>query len=300
MSTDISETTETTEAPDAIEAPDTIEASHTIEATDTTEATGEVSTDSGSATSVAAPAKKKKKKKAKSATKAASAPPAAPPAPSLRAQLTENLHPRRHPVIVGLVALSVAALVATTVLGILLSQRSDQLSAAEQLAADKAAAERVAGDYAVGAATFDFRDLTPWSTALKKGTAPELTSRFDVAVKTLTPLIQEVQWNQTARLIAATTVDVRADRQFVVQVFVSTHMTSTQNPAGLNTVTPYTVTLDRDDNWLITDVAGIADAAQDGSTGTGTPDLAPADSAAPSQAPATPGATSMTPAPPTP
>ncbi|MGO3325088.1 hypothetical protein [Gordonia sp. (in: high G+C Gram-positive bacteria)] len=76
-------------------------------------------------------------------------------------------------------------------------------------------------------------------------------------MQTLTPLIQEVQWSQTAKLIAATTVDVRADRQFVVQVFVSTAMTSTQNPDGLNTVTPYTVTLDRDESWQITDVAGI-------------------------------------------
>ena len=32
-------------------------------------------------------------------------------------------------------------------------------------------------------------------------------------------------------------------------------MISTQNPTGLNTITPYTITLDRDENWLITDVA---------------------------------------------
>ena len=198
--------------------------------------------------------------------------------PSARAQLTEYLSVRRHPVVAAVSMLCVAALVAVGVLAYLLVQRSDDLAAERQLTADKQTAETVAGRYAVGAATFDFNNLQPWSTALKNGTAPELKSRFDVAVNTLTPLIQEVQWVQTAKLIAAKTVDIRADRQFIVQVFVSTHMTSTQNPKGLNTVTPYTITLDRDSNWLITDVAGIAGAAQDGSSGSGDPNLVPRDS----------------------
>ncbi|MCH5644969.1 serine/threonine protein kinase [Gordonia sp. ABSL49_1] len=215
--------------------------------------------------------------------------------PSVREQLSENLNPRRHPVIVGMTVLCLAALVAAAVFGVLAYRSSKDLTAAENLTADKQSAERVAGDYAVGAATFDFKDLAPWSAALKKGTAPELASRFDVAVKTLTPLIQQVQWSQTAKLIAAKTIDVRADRQFVVQVFVSTHMTSTQNPNGLNTVTPYTITLDRDDNWLITDVAGIAGVAQDGSNGAGTPNLAPNDAASSNNSP-----TATTPATPTP
>lgn len=199
--------------------------------------------------------------------------------PSARAQVVEYLHPRRHPVVTALSVVCVAALIAVAVLAALFAQRSADLTAERGLAADKQTAETVAGNYAVGAATFDFNDLKPWSAALKKGTAAELNSRFDVAVNTLTPLIQEVQWVQTAKLIAAKTVDIRADRQFVVQVFVSTHMTSTQNPKGLNTVTPYTITLDRDSNWLITDVAGIAGAAQDGSSGNGTPNLTPGDGA---------------------
>lgn len=200
-----------------------------------------------------------------------------------RAQLTEYLSVRRHPVVAAISMLCVAALVVVGVLAYLLVQRSDDLAAERQLTADKQTAETVAGRYAVGAATFDFNNLQPWSAALKNGTAPELNSRFDVAVNTLTPLIQEVQWVQTAKLIAAKTVDIRADRQFIVQVFVSTHMTSTQNPKGLNTVTPYTITLDRDSNWLITDVAGIAGAAQDGSSGSGTPNLTQSDAGSGSQ-----------------
>ncbi|MGV9826389.1 serine/threonine protein kinase [Gordonia sp. NPDC003429] len=225
--------------------------------------------------------KKNKNKKSKGAESAENTAPAAAPEPEKRSvagELREYLNPRRHPVITAMSALCVAALIAVAVLASLLVTRSDDLTAARTLAQDKATAETVAGKYAVGAATFDYKDLKPWSASLKKGTAPELNSRFDVAVSTLTPLIQEVQWSQTAKLIAAKTVDIRSDRQFVVQVFVSTHMTSTQNPKGLNTVTPYTITLDRDDNWLITDVAGIAGAAQDGSAGDGTPDLAPQDS----------------------
>ena len=179
--------------------------------------------------------------------------------------VTAYLNPRRHPVVAALAAVFLAALIATAVLGVLLARSSSELSALRTLNADKETAESIAGAYAVGAATFTHTDLGPWSAALKKGTADELNSRFDVAVETLTPLIQEVQWVQTAELIAATTIDVRADRLFVVQVFVATQMTSTQNPGGLNTVTPYTITLDRDANWIITDVAGIGGVAQDGS-----------------------------------
>ncbi|WP_186290563.1 proline-rich domain-containing protein [Gordonia zhaorongruii] len=197
--------------------------------------------------------------------------------PSTGSQIREYLDPRRHPVVCGLAFVCVAALIAMTVLAVLFTNRSDDLASMQQLDRDKAAAEKVAGEYAVGAATFKSDDLPAWSAALKKGTADELNSRFDTAVQTLTPLIQEVQWSQTAELISANTVDVRADRQFVVQVFVSTAMKSTQNPDGLNTVTPYTVTLDRDANWRITDVAGIGGVAQDGSAGQGMPDLTPND-----------------------
>lgn len=221
------------------------------------------------------PAEKPAAEKAPTAKLPAEALPAEKP--SARAQLAEYLTVRRHPVVAAVSMLCVAALVAVGVLAYLLVQRSDDLAAERQLTADKQTAETVAGKYAVGAATFDFNNLQPWSAALKNGTAPELNSRFDVAVSTLTPLIQEVQWVQTAKLIAAKTVDMRADRQFIVQVFVSTHMTSTQNPKGLNTVTPYTITLDRDSKWLITDVAGIAGAAQDGSSGSGTPNLTQTD-----------------------
>jgi Mce-associated membrane protein len=179
---------------------------------------------------------------------------------------TAYLDPRKHRVIAALALVCALALVATAVLAALFVSRNSQLDDLRTLDADKQAAETVAGDYAVRAATFNYNDLKPWSDALKKGTAQPLHARFDVAVKTLTPLLQEVQWTQTATLVAAKTVDIRADRQFVVQVFVSTRMTSTQNPTGLNTITPYTITLDRDENWLITDVAGIGGVPQDGTT----------------------------------
>ena len=197
----------------------------------------------------------------------------------------EFLNPRRHPVIAGISALCVAALVATVVLAVLLAGRSGELNEERDLNQDKATAERIAGDYAVGAATFGYDGLGTWATALKKGTSAQLTSRFDTAVSALTPLIQETQWKQTATLLAAKTTDIRGG-QMVVQVFVSTHMTSTQVPGGLNTVTPYSITFERGGDWLITDVAGIAGAPQDGSPGTGQPNLVPTDTtSAPQQAP---------------
>lgn len=252
-------------------------------------------------------AKKKKKKKNKPAKTEAvtsdtgqhAATPQSVGTSSLRSQLTDYSNPRRHPVIVGLVVVLIAALAGVAVLATLFASRADDLDSARNLNADKQTAEKTAGDYAVGAATFKFDDLDPWSAALKKGTAPELSSRFDVAVKTLSPLIQQVQWVQTARLIAAKTIDVRGDRQFVVQVFVSTHMTSTQNPNGLNTVTPYTITLDRSENWIITDVAGIDGAPQDGSAGSGLTSPTTATNGAPSgtDTPAPPAPAGATPAP---
>ena len=263
----------------------------------TTTNDAEPENDEGANDTTATPAEKATAEKPSAGKAAAEKTPAAKPSPeespvekpSARAQLTEYLTVRRPPVVAAVSMLCVAALVAVGVLAYLLVQRSDDLAAERQLTADKQTAETVAGRYAVGAATFDFNNLQPWSAALKNGTAPELNSRFDVAVNTLTPLIQEVQWVQTAKLIAAKTVDIRADRQFIVQVFVSTHMTSTQNPKGLNTVTPYTITLDRDSNWLITDVAGIAGAAQDGSSGSGTPNLTQSDAGSGSQGSSTQG-----------
>lgn len=224
------------------------------------------------------------------------------PGATTRSQrLREFTNPRRHPVVAGLAAVCVAAIVATAVLATLYARSASDLDGARTLAADKQTAETDAGKYAVGAATFDFTNLDTWTAALKRGTAPELSSRFDVAAKTLTPLLQEVQWKQTASLIAAKTVDVRDGRQFVVQVFVSTRMTSTQNPTGLNTVTPYTVTLDRDDDWTITDVAGIDGTPQDRSTGSGVPNLGAGGTApsqpAPSPAPSPAGPMSSTPPP---
>ena len=65
--------------------------------------------------------------------------------PSARAQLTEYLSVRRHPVVAAVSMLCVATLVAVGVLAYLLVQRSDDLAAERQLTADKQTAETVAG-----------------------------------------------------------------------------------------------------------------------------------------------------------
>lgn len=177
------------------------------------------------------------------------------------------------------VTVTILALVAVTIaFAVWWRDSSGRVDELEQQRTDEATAERVAGQYAVGAASFDHRNLEPWVAALKSGTDPALSSRFDSAVETLTPLIREVQWVQTSKLIAATTVKHEGDT-YVVQVFVSTSMTSTQNQEAVNTVTPYTLTLSGPPNWTITDVAGIAGIPQDGSTGSGQPDLVPSGAA---------------------
>ena len=162
-----------------------------------------------------------------------------------------------------LLAVASVAVIASVALGGMWTHRGSELQADRQDREDRHTAETIGGEYAVGAAQFDFRGLEPWAQALKNGTADSLDARFDIAVKTLSPLLKQIQWVQTAKLLAAKTTDVRDGRHFVVQVFVSTHMTSTQSPEGMTTVTPYTVTLDRGDDWRITDVAGIAGAGED-------------------------------------
>ncbi|MXP20541.1 hypothetical protein GIY30_04105 [Gordonia sp. HNM0687] len=166
-----------------------------------------------------------------------------------------------------------------------MSARSD-LDAMTSEAADSATAEDVAGRYAVSAATLDYQDLTPWIAAMKDGVSPELQKKYDVIGQAMEQIITPLRMQTTAELVLAKTQEVNGD-MFRVDAVVDVDTKSVQTPDGGSAVAVYTVTLDRSQNWLITEVGdptgaipgGLGEAAPD----SGAPESAPAP--APSPAP---------------
>lgn len=149
--------------------------------------------------------------------------------------------------------------------------------------ADRAAAENVAGKYAVNAATLDYRDLTPWIANMKKGVSPDLQKQYDLIGQTMDQVLTPLRMQTTADLIVAKTVSTSGDI-FRVQAVVDVNTKSVQTPNGSNTTATYTLTLDRSKDWMITSVGDPTSAipqAIGGTTTTPTPS-----SVAPSPAPA--------------
>ena len=56
----------------------------------------------------------------------------------------------------------------------------------------------LAGEYAVRAATLDYKDLTPWAANLKKGVSGELSKQFDVAVPAMQQILTPIRMSTTA------------------------------------------------------------------------------------------------------
>ncbi|CAM3719534.1 hypothetical protein ACXYTP_20705 [Tsukamurella ocularis] len=121
---------------------------------------------------------------------------------------------------------------------------------------DEATARRIAcQEYAVGAATLDYRDLAPWRARLVRGTSPELSTKLAGTYEPMRQLLQPLQWVSTARLSGAEVRPV-GDDVWKAKCFVAVHATNTQSPQGRDVVSVYDVTLDKKRNWQITDVGG--------------------------------------------
>lgn len=136
-------------------------------------------------------------------------------------------------------------------------QRAD--SAREQNDADNARAEKLAGDYATGSATFDYRDLTPWNNALVKGVSPELKTKLQATTGAMNQLLQPLQWVSKGT-VQDTIVSSQSGPVYKVNVYVQVTSTNVQAPASREVLTLYTVTLDKSKNWQITDVGGAVTA----------------------------------------
>ncbi|WP_280459465.1 hypothetical protein [Nocardia carnea] len=153
------------------------------------------------------------------------------------------------------VLIAVLAVVAIVFAALYFTARSD-LAERDERAADDRHAEQLATEYAVGAATVNFQDLDAWITALKQNTTPQLAGKFDETAPKLEQILVPLQWTSTASPITAKVMSEQ-DGVFKVNVFVNVTSTNAQNPDGTQTTVTYTVTLDENAGWQITDVGGV-------------------------------------------
>ncbi|OHU16671.1 hypothetical protein BKG75_06955 [Mycobacteroides chelonae] len=148
------------------------------------------------------------------------------------------------------------------------SQRSvaaarSELNAVQDAASSRRHAEDVALNYAKGAAQMDYKDIPGWTRQLTANTSPELTKKLKDAASSMEQIIVPLQWTSAPTPITATT---RSDRDgvFVVNCFVSVMTKNTQAPDGVQSTATYTVTVNKNDNWRITDVGGVDSALRAG------------------------------------
>jgi Mce-associated membrane protein len=117
-------------------------------------------------------------------------------------------------------------------------------------------AENIALDYAVNAAAMNYSDLNAWKVKLVAGTSPELKARLTKAAEEMEQILVPLQWTSTARPLAAK-VRSESNGLYVVDCFVSVLTKTVQAPDPLQSTATYSVTIDSNKNWQITDVGGI-------------------------------------------
>ncbi|WP_245669277.1 hypothetical protein [Nocardia speluncae] len=151
--------------------------------------------------------------------------------------------------------IAVLAVVAIVFAVLYFTARGD-LAERDERAADDRRAEQLATEYAVGAATVSFRDLDAWVAALKQNTTPQLAGKFDETAPKLEQILVPLQWTSTATPITAKVMSEQGG-VFKVNVFVNVTSTNAQSPDGTRTTVTYTVTLDENAGWQVTDVGGV-------------------------------------------
>ncbi|QEN12956.1 hypothetical protein ACRDU6_09980 [Mycolicibacterium sp. ELW1] len=142
-----------------------------------------------------------------------------------------------------------------------LGARSELRAQAALTAGDKRA-EQVALDYAVNAAIMDFKDLGPWKQNLTKGTTPELNDKLTKAATAMEQILLPMQWSSQAKPLAAK-VRSRDNGVYIVDAFVSVMTKTVQAADNLQSTATYAITIDSNNNWLISDVGGIASVVGD-------------------------------------
>ncbi|MEE3849632.1 hypothetical protein VZC37_04775 [Gordonia sp. LSe1-13] len=157
----------------------------------------------------------------------------------------------------ALIAIVITALlVAVTVLAFLYAGTRSDLAADRASAADRATAEKIASDYAVGAATTDYQDLEGWFERLRGNTTPQLAAKFDATASQLQQILVPLNWVSKASPVAAT-VSSENGGVYKVNAFVNVNSTSKQAPEGVTTTVTYDITVDENADWQISDVGGL-------------------------------------------
>ena len=150
----------------------------------------------------------------------------------------------------------IAVVAAIGIVGYLFLDTRNELSSVTNAQADRSQAEKVAGEYAAGAAAMDFRDLGPWRASLVKGVSPELKAKMDAAGGAMTQLLVPLQWASTAT-VSDTVVTSQSGPIYKVNAYVKTDVSNIQHPdGGYVSLNLWTVTLDKDKGWQVTDSGG--------------------------------------------
>lgn len=159
-----------------------------------------------------------------------------------------------------LVAATIAALLAVSItFGVLYASASSKLSDRDATAADNRHAEQIATDYALGASTIDYHDVKGWLGRLQAGTTPQLSAKFDATAPQLERILLPLQWTSKATPLSAA-VTSEAGGIYKVNAYLNVTSTSAQTPDGTQSTVTYSMTIDRNSGWKITDVGGLQNA----------------------------------------
>lgn len=132
-----------------------------------------------------------------------------------------------------------------------------ELDDQNQRAAMNARVEKISLDYAVNAATMNFENLNAWQAQLVEGTSPELSEKLTTAAKSMEQILVPLKWVSTAQPLVA---KVRSENNavYTVDCFVSVQTQTAQAPDPLQSTATYSLTIDGNNDFQITDVGGIA------------------------------------------
>lgn len=153
----------------------------------------------------------------------------------------------------------IALLVLSIVFGWLYFSARSTIADTNARTADDKHAQDIASKYAVGASTIDYHDVKGWIARLKDGTSPQLSAKFDATAPQLEQILLPLQWTSKATPLSAA-VTSESGGIYKVNAYLNVNSTSAQTPDGAQTTVTYSLTIDRDSGWKITDVGGLENA----------------------------------------
>ncbi|MFE3794064.1 hypothetical protein [Nocardia tengchongensis] len=155
-------------------------------------------------------------------------------------------------------AVAVLTVVAIVLGGLYWSAKSDLADRHSKAAGDRHA-EQVASNYALGASTIDYKDTKAWLSKLQAGTTPQLAAKFAATGPQLEQILLPLQWTSTAVPLSSSVIS-EAGGIYKVNAYLNVTSTSAQSPDGVQTTVTYSLTIDRNADWKITDVGGLQNA----------------------------------------